>query len=268
MESSFVLHVRRSGRGTPVVLIHGVAGSGAIWHRVASELEKKFDVIRLDLLGYGYSPKPRLAYTVDEHVAAIRTTLERLALNEPVTIVGLSMGALVGLEYAAQYPANVSRAVCVGLPYYRSPDEARDNLQGSYWANLVLYRPWLAHILIIVIWGTLKRSRRLSGWFAPKNYTANIVQETMMSPYYAFSSTLKECLVGFRLEPLLAKLNLPILFIHGSTDRWTKLNVVKKLAVQLPRAKLTVVDGQVHNLVLFAPAIVSQVIAGFVKVKK
>lgn len=262
------MHVRRSGHGQPILLIHGVAGSGAIWQTVADELEQDFDVIRLDLLGYGYSPKPCRDYTMNEHVAAIHATLKKLALDEPVTLVGLSMGALVALAYAAKYPRDVSRVVCVGLPYYRSPNEACDSLRGSYWANLVLRRPWLARPMIAAVWGTLKRSRRLCGWLVPKNYTADIVQEIMMSPYYVFSSNLKECLVGFRLEPLLTKLHLPILFIHGSTDRWTKLGDIKKLTAWLPHAELNVVNGQVHNLVLFAPAIVAQAIAGFMEVKK
>jgi pimeloyl-ACP methyl ester carboxylesterase len=247
------------------VLIHGVAGSGAIWGTVAHELEKQFDVTRIDLLGYGYSPKPDVTYTMDEHIAAIRSTIVNLKFGQPITLVGLSMGALVVLEYAARFPTNTKRVVCVGLPYYRSATEARDSLRGSFWANVVIRQPWLAHILITVIWGNLACSRTLSAWFAPKNYTPDMVQESMMARYQSFSSTLSECLVNFRLEPILPKLTMPILLIHGSRDRWTPASDVIALARRLPHAQVQVIDGYVHNIVIFAPRAVAKAIIDTMK---
>jgi pimeloyl-ACP methyl ester carboxylesterase len=56
------------------VLIHGVAGSNMMWNRMVPLLEPYFTVIRVDLLGYGHSPKPRVQYTPLRRVTAIRNT--------------------------------------------------------------------------------------------------------------------------------------------------------------------------------------------------
>jgi len=56
----YLLHCVTSGSGPPMVLIHGVAGSHMVWDRIVPLLEPHFTVIRMDLLGYGRSPKPRV----------------------------------------------------------------------------------------------------------------------------------------------------------------------------------------------------------------
>jgi pimeloyl-ACP methyl ester carboxylesterase len=97
----YVLHAVTSGTGPPLVLIHGVAGSSMVWDRIVPHLEPYFTVIRMDLLGYGHSPKPLETYTPYRHVAAIRRTLDHGGIAGPYSFVGLSMGQPhVGVRHA------------------------------------------------------------------------------------------------------------------------------------------------------------------------
>src|ERR1700685_2115752 len=96
----YLLHSVTSGNGPPMVLIHGVAGSNMVWDRIVPFLEPHFTVIRMDLLGYGHSPKPRIAYTPIRHVTAIRHTLTHSGVATPFALVGLSMGTNLMLEFA------------------------------------------------------------------------------------------------------------------------------------------------------------------------
>ena len=50
---------RRFGSGRPVVLVHGIPGSGACWRAVAERLPAGLDVVVPDLLGFGDSARPR-----------------------------------------------------------------------------------------------------------------------------------------------------------------------------------------------------------------
>lgn len=64
----------RGGGGVPVVLVHGLLGSGRYWGGVSPLLEDAHWVVVPDLLGFGRSPWPEVAYTVEEHLRALATT--------------------------------------------------------------------------------------------------------------------------------------------------------------------------------------------------
>jgi haloacetate dehalogenase len=52
------LHARIAGKGAPLLLLHGHPQSHAMWHRVAPDLAKRFNVVMMDLRGYGDSGRP------------------------------------------------------------------------------------------------------------------------------------------------------------------------------------------------------------------
>ncbi|MEW6327590.1 MAG: alpha/beta fold hydrolase [Thermodesulfobacteriota bacterium] len=54
------VHYIRKGKGKPLVLIHGVFSSSFVWHKNIDALAEHFDVIALDLKGYGYSASGNL----------------------------------------------------------------------------------------------------------------------------------------------------------------------------------------------------------------
>jgi haloacetate dehalogenase len=48
----------RAGSGPPLLLLHGYPQTHVIWHKIASQLAKRFTVVLTDLRGYGDSSKP------------------------------------------------------------------------------------------------------------------------------------------------------------------------------------------------------------------
>jgi pimeloyl-ACP methyl ester carboxylesterase len=118
------VHYQESGpaTGAPLILIHGFASSTLVWSKVFLELAAKgFRVIAPDLLGYGYSAKPRnFHYTIGAQARMVDRLLEKLALDR-ATIVGSSYGGAIAATLALDYPKRVEKLVLVGAVTNNKP---------------------------------------------------------------------------------------------------------------------------------------------------
>jgi pimeloyl-ACP methyl ester carboxylesterase len=111
------VHYQDAGeKNAPVlVLIHGFASSTLVWSKVFLALaEKGFRVIAVDMLGYGYSGKPRNGeYTIAGQASLLMRLLERLGIKR-ATLVGSSYGGAVAATCALDYSERVEKLVLVG----------------------------------------------------------------------------------------------------------------------------------------------------------
>lgn len=118
------VHFQEAGRSADpvVVLIHGFSSSTLVWSRVFLRLaDSGFRVIAVDLLGYGYSGKPRRGeYTIESQASMIVGLLERLGI-ERTSIVGSSYGGAVAATCALDFPNRVEKLVLVGAVTNNDP---------------------------------------------------------------------------------------------------------------------------------------------------
>jgi len=95
----------------PLVLVHGGRDHGRSWDRIARSLQPHFHVLAPDLRGHGDSDWTRGgSYSLPEYVYDL-TRLMRLTGSRPATIIGHSMGGMVGLIYAGALPDQVASLV-------------------------------------------------------------------------------------------------------------------------------------------------------------
>ncbi|MDP1541392.1 MAG: alpha/beta hydrolase [Moraxellaceae bacterium] len=99
------------GNGRPLVLLHGIGMSHAAWAPVLNKLAGHRRVIAFDIAGFGQTPALPSPLTADAFVDGLRQSLNDLGINEPVDIVGNSMGGWLALEAAK---AGLARSV-VGI---------------------------------------------------------------------------------------------------------------------------------------------------------
>jgi pimeloyl-ACP methyl ester carboxylesterase len=247
------LHLTQQGQGPTLIFIHGVGGSSRIWDPIIPLLQDHFHVIRLDLLGYGHSPKPHLDFTPEVHTTYIRKALHQANIKPPYTLVGLSMGSLLALEYARHWPGEVQQILCIGLPYYTSEAAARNHLRHSFTARVTLRRGLAGRILLSTIWSIGRRHQRLAAPFSTL-YTPIMAQESMMTSYATFRSTLTRCLLQNRPDPLLdATAAIPQAYLHGAADRYTSAAAVTTALAGRPNCTLTILPHTAHNTVILAP---------------
>jgi pimeloyl-ACP methyl ester carboxylesterase len=104
------LHYLTTGKGDPVILLHGYAETSRMWRPLMVELAKTRTVIAPDLRGFGQSSKPISGYdkkTMAQDIHALATSLG----FRRATIVGHDIGLMVVYAYAAQFPTEVNRIV-------------------------------------------------------------------------------------------------------------------------------------------------------------
>jgi len=101
------------GRGEPaIILVHGWANTRTIWDAQVTYFSKKYQVIAVDLPGFGKSGNNRTDWTIASFGEDISAIIRQLNLKE-VVLAGFSMGAPVVIEAAAKTPGQVIGVVLV-----------------------------------------------------------------------------------------------------------------------------------------------------------
>ncbi len=93
------LAVADRGAGRPVVLVHGFPLTHAIWEDQIVALSLRQRVIAPDMRGFGQSGASAGAVTMDRFADDLAALLAALAIAEPVTLAGLSMGGYIAMRF-------------------------------------------------------------------------------------------------------------------------------------------------------------------------
>lgn len=93
----------RQGSGEPLVLIHGIGHRRQAWNPVLDRLAQSYDVIALDLAGFGESePYPAgIDYSMDNACSILTENFEEWGISRP-HVVGNSLGGAIALELGAR----------------------------------------------------------------------------------------------------------------------------------------------------------------------
>ena len=265
------LHYHDIGSGDPVVLIHGLPGTGNDWQDVAASLAKKHRVISYDRTGYGFSakgqPDDEKDFTFESNRADLAALLDVLGI-ERAALVGWSYGGGVAQTFAVRHPERVSKIVLVASvgPSFELGEENDplgwlERLGSSGFGvgavNWLLRVPPLAAVALD---GTLATA--FSGADAvPPGYDVYAIamgaQPGTAAAYVAESARADFSV----LDP--SKVAAPTLVIHGNDDQLVPFAVAEALVEQLPNARLSPVFEGSHMLPLTHADALAESIADF-----
>jgi len=108
------MHYVEAGQGDPILFLHGIPTSSYLWRNVMPLLAPLGRCIAPDLIGFGKSDKPNIAYTVFDHIKYIEKFIETLGLKR-ITIIMHGWGSVIGLNYAMNHEKN-----CLGVVFYEA----------------------------------------------------------------------------------------------------------------------------------------------------
>ncbi|MDA3925388.1 MAG: alpha/beta fold hydrolase [Kiritimatiellae bacterium] len=108
-----ILYYEEYGSGTPLVILHGLLGSGANWRTIAKALSDSCRVITIDLPNHGHSPHipdADLGTTCDCIIETMRSAGVRNA-----HILGHSMGGKIAMQLSSDCPEILDRLIVADM---------------------------------------------------------------------------------------------------------------------------------------------------------
>ncbi len=192
-------------------MLHGYMASGHYFKHIREKLETDYRVVTLDLLGFGRSPKPKISYTYDDHLAAVHHTIETLSIERPYTLLGHSMGALVALRYAVQYGAELHKLLLFNPPLFTDTSQ----MVTHHKATGRRYRIMLYSKSRHVYWMTLRLMPRSK---SPRRRAISFSDIISMSPA-AREGSYRNIIGGATVFHDLSGVSVSTLLVNGSYDR-------------------------------------------------
>jgi len=100
------LAVTRKGEGMPLVLVHGYFGGAGHWSDQITHFSERYDVIAVNLAGFGESAHVTAPDSIEGHATLIWQTLDGLGVDT-IFLLGHSMGGMIVQQMTAMQPARV-----------------------------------------------------------------------------------------------------------------------------------------------------------------
>ncbi len=231
------------GKGKPIVLLHGFAGSKKYWEKVAPDLASDYGVIIPDLPGHGESGMSGERSSIEDMAVVMKEFLEGLSVDQ-VTMFGHSMGGYITLAFTEMYPEKLSGFSLVHSTTLPDSDEAKEGRDSN--AKKVLEDGFYE-----IMAGLSKKL------FSPDNYEKNAEDIKRMVDIGISTSDkgVINALLSMKERPdrtqVLERTDLPVLVITGDKDQI--IPAEKAFWSDRPQIRRESIDGAGHMSMIEQP---------------
>jgi pimeloyl-ACP methyl ester carboxylesterase len=242
---------RTHAPGHPLaIFVHGAGLDHSVWAHQSRWLAfHGWNVLAVDLPGHGRSAGTPLS-SIGAMAAWIGALIDAVGAPNAV-LLGHSMGALVALEAASQFPARITSVTLIGAA---AAMPVHADLLAAAAANDH------SAIDMVTLWG-YGHAAGLGGSQAPGVWMIGAGQSVLeKAGPGVLHSDLSAC-NAYRGLAAAARVTAPVLLICGELDQMTPLKSGRALAAALPRAALKVLTGAGHMLMAERPHEVQSAIA-------
>jgi pimeloyl-[acyl-carrier protein] methyl ester esterase len=259
LEHCMSLHVEVSGRGAPLVMLHGWGMHGGIWSDTAAQLAQHCQVHNVDLPGHGQSlwngdQRPGIEGWVDALLARF---------PEPVVVCGWSLGGIIAQQWAAREPHKVGSLILVNTtPCFAARADWDFGMPLEILAQFAAeleknHAATLRRFLALQVRGSEGERELLATLRAKLFSRGNPDLEALRGGL--------EILRDADLRTTLPQIQQPTLVIAGERDKLTPPEASHYLAQSLPNAREVVIGGAAHAPFLSHPEIFVEQVHKFLK---
>jgi pimeloyl-ACP methyl ester carboxylesterase len=244
-----LLHYRIDGkRSAPaILLLHGWGSSSQAFDQLAGRLGADYQVVLLDLPGFGNSSPPPPSWHITDYAKLVKTFLDKAGISHLICLGGHSFGGRVAIKAVATGEIKPEHLVLMG--------SAGIGHSGS-----------LRNQLFKAVAKTGKAVTALPGLSALRTRLRSRLYQAAGSSDYVNAGPLQQVFVNTINEDLqadAAKIKVPTLLVWGDLDTDTPLADGQKLAAKIPQSQLEVVGSAGHYVFVDQPWPVEQLIKEF-----
>ena len=224
-----------------IVLLHGFGASMQTWDPWASELEKQWRVVRIDVPAFGLTgPAVNQDYSDEADVVRLLALFDQLDLQQAI-VGGHSMGGRIAWNFAAAHPERVSHLVLVSPDGFPDPSSTSEQTyKVSPWLGLMKYSlpAWALKMGVVPAYG----DEKLLTADALHRY-----QDMMRAP--GVRTALIERMRQTRNSdpvPRLQSLKMPVLLVWGDKDAFIPISNAQDYLKAIPHAVLATIPQAGH----------------------
>jgi len=223
-----------------VLFYHGLGRNVDIWYGWVPVVARHYRVLRTDCRGHGRSDPPRRGYewSLPNLARETKLLLDRLAVRR-VHWVGESLGGLVGVQFANDYPDRSASLTLCSTPYRYSPAAQTEARSWPEQLQRMNVKEWYLH-------GTPMRfdpdkdNQHMIQWFA------DLVGGTDVDVIRAILRFLPDVDV----RSLCARLTLPTLILHPGQSLVAPVEDAQAMQQAIPHSRLVVYEEARHHVFL------------------
>ena len=250
------LGVEDRGSGPVLLLVHGFPLDHTMWAGQIADLAESARVIAPDLRGFGESDVTHGQVTMDRFADDLAALLDALAIREPVTLCGLSMGGYIAFSFWRRHRERLARLILSDTRAPADTDEARQN------------RLTMADKVLDVGSAVVVRTM-LPGLVAPETpekQPAVVEQlEEMIgraSPH-AIAAGQRGMAAREDSSQILSRIEVPVLVICGEHDTISPPSEMRDLARAIPNSHYVEIPAAGHMSPLEDPAAFNAAVRDF-----
>jgi pimeloyl-ACP methyl ester carboxylesterase len=234
----------KEGEGRAVILIHGLGASLFDWTDFIPDLlSSGYQVYALDLPGHGKSKKipTNSNYTIEDMYTIFCCWVENLKIDEPVVLIGHSLGSYISILYAVNHPDHVRGLVlcdplysCAQIPFLVQKGLFNSMIRASAFIHIP---EWAIRIAVDIASLSIRNGYILSN--SVRKQTVNDFRRSQPEIFQILSSM-------DDLTKLLPSLDVPGLIVWGAVDRTLKPESFSKLIKNFKNAQGVAIPSAGH----------------------
>ncbi|HEV2316974.1 MAG TPA: alpha/beta fold hydrolase [Thermoplasmata archaeon] len=204
------LHVRESGTGAAVLLLHGWGGDHTVWNGQIGSLAERMHVLAPDLRGHGQTPAPNgSTFGFDELEGDLDAMLERRGVST-VHLIGLSAGGFLALRYALDHP---NRVLSLSLVGSAGVCDGHTRATAAHWAEVYRTQGYEAFIMRLI------KDLYYPEWLEQHMDVIDRALESMKGRDLKSVVQWGLALRSFDVRSQLGRIRVPTYVLHGMDDR-------------------------------------------------
>ena len=255
------------GEGKPLLLIHGYGAGIWVWQKQIDLLSQSCRVYALDLIGHGFSDRPKISYTPETYILFLRNFMYGLKI-ERATLIGNSMGGGIAWAMAILYPERVDRLILIDcIP----PDVLRqvknESLRTLVAIKSIPILPYLVlaargkHSIKWILLECVSDIRLITSEVVDRQHQLSKIKGTTWVLY----STLKHAEEALKLKDQFSLIRKPTLFIWGEKDLIFPPAVGEALHQAIVGSRFQMIKKSGHIPMWESPVEVNQAILSFLE---